>query len=74
MGASICQDRKFKEADTRGPAEYRVKDQKVLQRLGELEKFEHTFPFYRMRVDHFVGRVTRFVRPEDESSVSMRQL
>ena len=72
MGLSICQERKFREADTRGPTEYAVKDEKVLQRLNDLEKFENTFPFYRMRIDHFVGRVTRFVAPEDGESVSMR--
>ena len=43
-------------------------------RLNELERFEYSFPFYRMRVDRFVGRVTRFVRPEDEESVTIRQL
>ena len=74
MGTKLCLERKFKEADTRGPTEYSVKDEKVLQRLNDLEKFEHTFPFYRMRIDQFVGRVTRFVAPDDEESVSMRQI
>ena len=74
MGQSCCYERKFKEADTRGPTEFQVKDEKVLKRLNQLEKFENAFPFYRMRVDHFIGRVTRFVTPEDNCSLYMRQL
>ena len=36
------------------------------------EKFEHTLPFYRTRVDIFEGRVKRFVL--ERSSVTLKQL
>ena len=46
----------------------------MLKRLNQVEAFEFTFPFYRMRIDQFEGRVKRYVNIEDNGTVSMRQL
>jgi hypothetical protein len=40
--------------------------------LDRYNKFEHTLPFYRTRIDVFEGRVKRFV--SGKSSVSIAQL
>ena len=42
--------------------------------MNEVERFEHTFPFYRLRIDRFEGHVKRFVFKEDNGCVSMKQL
>ena len=39
-----------------------------ISKLDKYDKFEHTFPFYRTRVELFEGRVKRFV--SGKSSVS----
>ena len=46
----------------------------MLKRLNQIEQFEFTFPFYRMRIDQYEGRVKRFVNKEDENTLSLRQL
>lgn len=69
-----CIDSTFKEADTRGATSFAAKDDRLLNRLNEVEKFEFQLPFYRMRVDQYEGRVKRFVNTEDNNAVSMRQL
>jgi hypothetical protein len=43
-----------------------------LSKLDRYEKFEHTLPFYRMRIDVFEGRVKRFVT--GKNSVTIEQL
>ena len=43
-----------------------------ITRLDKYDKFEHSFPFYRTRIDIFEGRVKRFV--SGKSSVSLSQL
>ena len=40
--------------------------------MDKYEKFEHSFPFYRTRIDIFEGRVKRFVN--GKSTVSLAQL
>ena len=40
--------------------------------LEPYSRFEHSFPFYRTRVDFFEGRVKRLV--DKKSSVSLKQL
>ena len=69
-----CLESTFKEADTRGATTFAQKDNSLLKRLNEIEQFEFQFPFYRMRIDQYEGRVKRFVNTEDENAVTMRQL
>ena len=40
-----------------------------LTKLDRFSRFEHSFPFYRMRVDIFEGKVKRFVN--ERSSVTL---
>jgi hypothetical protein len=40
--------------------------------LDKFSKFEHSFPFYRTRIDIFEGRAKRFVN--GKNSVSLQQL
>jgi hypothetical protein len=40
--------------------------------LDKFSKFEHSFPFYRTRIDIFEGRVKRFVN--GKNSVTLQQL
>lgn len=40
--------------------------------LDRFSKFEHSFPFYRTRIDIFEGRVKRFVN--GKNSVTLQQL
>ncbi len=40
--------------------------------MDRYERFEHTLPFYRMRIDVFEGRVKRFVN--NKNSVTIDQL
>ena len=58
---NLCLDGKFKEAYTGGATVFGVKDASTLKRLNEVEAFEFTFPFYRMRIDQFEGRIKRYV-------------
>ena len=74
MGGVLCPEAGFREADTRGADTYNVKDTKMLKRLNEVEAFEFTFPFYRMRIDKYEGCVKRFVNISDENTVTLRQL
>ena len=46
-----CIEKEFKEADTRGATTFAQKDARLLKRLNDVEQFEFTFPFYRMRID-----------------------
>ena len=46
----------------------------MLKRLNMIEAFEYTFPFYRMRIDNFEGKIKRFVNVEDKGTVTIRQL
>ena len=46
----------------------------MLKRLNAIEQFEFTFPFYRMRIDQYEGRIKRFVNKEDADTVTLRQL
>ena len=71
---NLCEASHFREPDTRGAVTYNVKDAALLQRLNQIEQFEFTFPFYRMRIDQYEGRVKRYVNKEDENTVSLRQL
>ena len=48
---NLCEKSHFKEADTSGSLTFGVKDTKLLKRLNEIEQFEFTYPFYRMRID-----------------------
>ena len=66
-----CAEAQFKEADTRGPTSFAQKDESVLRRLNEVQKFENTFPFYRMRIDMYEGRIKRYVNCEDENTVNL---
>eukprot|EP00347_Sterkiella_histriomuscorum_P004742 403359281 len=43
-----------------------------MSKLDRYAKFEHSFPFYRTRIDVFEGRVKRFVN--GKTSVSLAQL
>ena len=43
-----------------------------LTRLDRFQRFEHTFPLYRVRIDIFEARVKRFV--SGKNSVSFQQL
>ena len=46
----------------------------MLKRLGEVECFEYTLPFYRMRIDRYEGCIKRYVNKEDNLTVSIEQL
>ena len=39
--------------------------------MKEIEQFECTFPFYRMRIDAYEGRIKRYVNVEDSNAVSL---
>ncbi len=43
-----------------------------LNSMSKFDRFEHSFPFYRMRIDTFEGKVKRFV--SNRNSVTLRQL
>jgi hypothetical protein len=43
-----------------------------LEKLDRFSRFEHNFPFYRIRIDIFEGKVKRFV--VGKTSVSLNQL
>lgn len=66
-----CVEKTFKEADTRGPTTFEFKDVSQLRRMKEIEQFECTFPFYRMRIDAYEGRIKRYVNVEDSNAVSL---
>jgi len=74
MGTTCCINSEFKEADTRGKATFERKDNTMLKRLNQVERFEFTFPFYRLRIDHYEGRVKRFVNTCDNDTVTIKQL
>ena len=42
--------------------------------MDEIERFEHTLPFYRMRIDKFEGHVKRFIYKDDQACITMKQL
>ena len=44
----------------------------MLKRLNMIEAFEYTFPFYRMRIDNYEGKIKRFVNVEDKGTVTIR--
>ena len=69
---NLCKNQQFREADTRGTVNYAAKDVKVLKRLNAVEQFEFTFPFYRMRIDQYEGRIKRFVNVEDKNTLTLR--
>ena len=69
-----CVEKSFKEAYTGGATTFDQKDSKTLKRLNEVEAFENCFPFYRMRIDQYEGRVKRYVTMDDLNTVTMRQL
>ncbi len=70
----LCPSSEFKEADTRGKVTFERRTKDVLKRLNAVERFEYTFPFYRLRIDHYEGRIKRYVNLEDEDAVSLKQL
>ena len=74
MGGVLCPDGKFREANTSGADTFEVKDGKLLKRLNQVEAFEFTFPFYRIRIDKYEGCIKRFVNVEDQNTVTLRQL
>ena len=69
-----CNEKTFKEAYTGGATQFEQKDSKVLKRLNEVEAFENCFPFYRMRIDTYEGRIKRYVTMDDLNTVTLRQL
>ena len=71
---NLCIQSHFREADTTGAVIFGDKDASLLKRLNEIQQFEHTFPFYRLRIDQYEGRIKRFVNKEDNNTVTMRQL
>ena len=74
MGQVCCQESQFREANTRGATTFEQKETKMLKRLNMIEAFEFTFPFYRMRIDNYEGKIKRFVNVEDKGTVTIRQL
>jgi len=49
-----------------GATEFKRQSSKFLDKLSEIEKYEHDFPFYRMRIDQYEGKIKRFVTHDDE--------
>ena len=70
----LCNEQQFREPSLKGPVIVPAKTNDQLERLSEIEKFEHSFPFHRMRIDKFEGHIKRFVYKDDDACISMRQL
>ena len=71
---TLCSEQQFREASTKGPTEFPILNNVELAKMNEIERFEHTFPFYRMRIDKYEGHVKRFIYKEDDACISMKQL
>jgi len=71
---NFCDKAQFREADTSGAVTFGAKQSKMLKRLNDIEQFEFTFPFYRMRIDQYEGRIKRYVNKDDNNTVTLRQL
>ena len=65
----LCNEGYFRES---GPLVLPKKSDAELEKLCEIEQFEHKFPFHRMRIDKYEGHIKRFVTMEDDGVISMR--